>query len=220
MPRSAKRAGDLRSRKKAACESLGSAALLRGHRGGGLLAPGEGWSGGCRALARIGLADRGTPENVPFIGRKRADLKYPGVRSWRVEQFTRWLIFYGLREDALVLYRVRSGTMNLAALKLVLRTSVPLPEPTGCFSGFRSGETAARQGPTWLRSIGRKPIFTAGEFGWSRKSFCCGATKSGSATSECRSWPRSCHFSQVQGPTAVDRAWRLLGRRSKGSNQT
>ena len=55
----------------------------------------------------------------PFIGRKRADLKYPGVRSWRVEQFTRWLIFYGLREDALVLYRVRSGTMNLAALKLV-----------------------------------------------------------------------------------------------------
>ena len=55
----------------------------------------------------------------PFIGRKRADLKCPGVRSWRVEHFTRWLIFYGLREDALVLYRVRSATMNLAALKLV-----------------------------------------------------------------------------------------------------
>jgi plasmid stabilization system protein ParE len=55
----------------------------------------------------------------PFLGRKRADLKYPGVRSWRVEHFTRWLIFYGIREDALVLYRVRSGSMNLAALKLV-----------------------------------------------------------------------------------------------------
>jgi len=55
----------------------------------------------------------------PYIGRKRTDLKYPGIRSWRVEHFTRWLIFYGLREDALVLYRVRSGTMNLAALKLV-----------------------------------------------------------------------------------------------------
>ena len=55
----------------------------------------------------------------PLIGRIRSDLKYPGIRSWRVEHFTRWLIFYGLREDALVLYRVRSGTMNLAALKLV-----------------------------------------------------------------------------------------------------
>ena len=55
----------------------------------------------------------------PFIGRKRTELKYPGIRTWRVEHFTRWLILYGLREDALVLYRVRSGTMNLAALKLV-----------------------------------------------------------------------------------------------------
>jgi hypothetical protein len=61
----------------------------------------------------------GLLKTSPFIGRKRTDLKYPGIRSWRVEHFTRWLIFYGLREDALVLYRVRSGTMNLAALKLV-----------------------------------------------------------------------------------------------------
>ena len=55
----------------------------------------------------------------PSIGGKRADSRYPGVRSWRIEHFTRWLIFYGLREDALVLYRVRSATMNLAVLKLV-----------------------------------------------------------------------------------------------------
>ena len=55
----------------------------------------------------------------PFIGRKRTDLKHPGIRSCRVEHFTRWLVFYGVREDALVLYRVRSGTMNLAALRLV-----------------------------------------------------------------------------------------------------
>ena len=55
----------------------------------------------------------------PFIGRRRTDLKHVGIRSWRVEHFSRWLIFYGVREDALVLYRVRSGTMNLAALKLV-----------------------------------------------------------------------------------------------------
>ena len=55
----------------------------------------------------------------PFIGRRRTDLKYAGIRSWRVEHFSRWLIFYGVREEALVLYRVRSGTMNLAALKMV-----------------------------------------------------------------------------------------------------
>ena len=55
----------------------------------------------------------------PFIGRRRPDLKHPGIRSWRVEHFSRWLIFYGVREHALVLYRVRSGTMNLAALKMV-----------------------------------------------------------------------------------------------------
>jgi plasmid stabilization system protein ParE len=55
----------------------------------------------------------------PFIGRKRTDLKYPSIRTWRVQHFTRWLIFYGLKGEALVLYRVRSGTMDLAALKLV-----------------------------------------------------------------------------------------------------
>ena len=55
----------------------------------------------------------------PFIGRKRTDLKHRGVRTRRVERFSRWLILYGLREEALVLYRVRSGTMSLAALKLV-----------------------------------------------------------------------------------------------------
>ena len=48
-----------------------------------------------------------------------ASITLKDIPSWRVEHFTRWLIFYGLREDALVLYRVRSGTMNLAALKLI-----------------------------------------------------------------------------------------------------
>jgi len=61
----------------------------------------------------------GLLKTSPFIGRKRTDLKYPGIRTWRVVHFTRWLIFYGLKGDALVLYRVRSGTMDLAALKLV-----------------------------------------------------------------------------------------------------
>src|ERR1035437_1396746 len=61
----------------------------------------------------------GLLKTSPFIGRKGTALKHPGIRSWRVEHFTRWLIFYALKEDALVLYRVRSGTMNLAALRLV-----------------------------------------------------------------------------------------------------
>lgn len=54
----------------------------------------------------------------PHLGRERKDLQQPGIRSWRVKHFTRWLIFYGLRGDQLVLYRVRSGLMNLVVLKM------------------------------------------------------------------------------------------------------
>jgi len=54
----------------------------------------------------------------PKSGRERKDLKQPGVRTWRVNHFTRWLIFYSVLDDALVLYRVRSGTMNLIVLKI------------------------------------------------------------------------------------------------------
>jgi plasmid stabilization system protein ParE len=54
----------------------------------------------------------------PEIGRQRTDLKQPGVRSWRVPHFTRWLIFYGVRADSLVIYRIRSGLMNLVVLKM------------------------------------------------------------------------------------------------------
>ena len=38
--------------------------------------------------------------------------------------------------------------------------------------------------PTWLKSMGLKPSFRAGEFFFSRKSFFSGATKSGSARTE------------------------------------
>jgi plasmid stabilization system protein ParE len=55
-------------------------------------------------------------EQHPFIGRKRRDLKHKEVRSWRVKDFERWLIFYDVRDDVLVLYRVVSGTMDLFAL--------------------------------------------------------------------------------------------------------
>jgi plasmid stabilization system protein ParE len=52
----------------------------------------------------------------PFTGRVRRDLKHRGVRSWRVRGFERWLVFYGVREDVAVFYRVASGTMDLPAL--------------------------------------------------------------------------------------------------------
>jgi hypothetical protein len=56
-------------------------------------------------------------EQHPFITRERRELKHRGIRSWRVEDFERWLIFYGVRDDVLVLYRVLSGTMNLFKLR-------------------------------------------------------------------------------------------------------
>ncbi len=56
-------------------------------------------------------------EQHPFIGRERRDLTRKGVRSWRVRNFERWLIFYGIRKDRLVLYRLVSGTMDLPRLK-------------------------------------------------------------------------------------------------------
>ncbi len=55
----------------------------------------------------------------PFLGRPRKDLSPPGIRSWRVSGFPRWLLFYGIDDDQnLVLYRVRQGTMNLVVLKM------------------------------------------------------------------------------------------------------
>jgi plasmid stabilization system protein ParE len=57
-------------------------------------------------------------ERQPRLGRLRRDLRHPGVRSWRIKEFPRWLVFYGEREETLILYRVVSGTMNLPALPM------------------------------------------------------------------------------------------------------
>ena len=54
----------------------------------------------------------------PLVGRVRKDLKFPGIRSWRVSEFDRWIIFHGVRGETLVIYRVVSGTMNLPALQM------------------------------------------------------------------------------------------------------
>lgn len=55
----------------------------------------------------------------PHIGRKRKDLTPAGIRSWRMRDFPRWLVFYGVDDEGvLVFYRVRSGTMNLVVMKM------------------------------------------------------------------------------------------------------
>jgi plasmid stabilization system protein ParE len=52
----------------------------------------------------------------PHLGRLRSDLPLPAVRSWRVNRFSRWLIFYGERDSELVFYRVKHGAVNLVRL--------------------------------------------------------------------------------------------------------
>jgi plasmid stabilization system protein ParE len=58
-------------------------------------------------------------ERHPLPGRERRDLSPPGIRTWRVMDYPRWLIFYGIDEGGkIVLYRIRQGTMNLVVLKM------------------------------------------------------------------------------------------------------
>jgi|SRR3954464_1577392 plasmid stabilization system protein ParE len=54
----------------------------------------------------------------PHLGRGRKDLVTPGIRSWRLSKFPRWLIFYEVTESDLIFYRVRQGTMDLTALRM------------------------------------------------------------------------------------------------------
>lgn len=58
-------------------------------------------------------------EKNPLVGRERKDLSPAGIRSWRVQRFPRWLIFYAVNhKDQIVFYRVRSSTMNLVVMKM------------------------------------------------------------------------------------------------------
>lgn len=55
----------------------------------------------------------------PFIGRERSDLTPQGIRSWKVTGFTRWLIFYQVKDERKIVFlRVRAGNMNLGILKM------------------------------------------------------------------------------------------------------
>jgi plasmid stabilization system protein ParE len=80
------------------------------------MAESEGWAGGCRTMVKETI--RFLQAN-PFVGRERADLKPPGIRSWRLKRFPRWLIFYSVHDDKqIVLLRVRTGNMNLVVLEM------------------------------------------------------------------------------------------------------
>jgi len=49
----------------------------------------------------------------PGVGRKRSDLGFPDVRSWRVTGFRRYLIFYREVEGGVQIWRVLHGTRDL-----------------------------------------------------------------------------------------------------------
>jgi toxin ParE1/3/4 len=51
----------------------------------------------------------------PKIGRTRADLGFPEVRSWRVKSFRSYLIFYRDLSDRLQIWRVLHGARDLEA---------------------------------------------------------------------------------------------------------
>jgi toxin ParE1/3/4 len=52
----------------------------------------------------------------PFWGRLRPDLNPPGLRSWRVNGFQNWVIFYRVGETGIEIFRVRHGMMDLPKL--------------------------------------------------------------------------------------------------------
>ncbi len=55
-------------------------------------------------------------QHNPELGRIRNDLRHEGVRTWLVEDFRRWTIFYGMKGDDLVLYRIEGGQRDLRRL--------------------------------------------------------------------------------------------------------
>ena len=49
----------------------------------------------------------------PGLGRQRADLGFPEVRSWRIAGFRRYLIFYRELPDKIQIWRVLHGARDL-----------------------------------------------------------------------------------------------------------
>ncbi|MEP6664804.1 MAG: type II toxin-antitoxin system RelE/ParE family toxin, partial [Verrucomicrobiota bacterium] len=49
----------------------------------------------------------------PGLGRRRGDLGYPQIRSWRMDGFRRYLIFYHEFPDRIQIWRVLHGARDL-----------------------------------------------------------------------------------------------------------
>jgi toxin ParE1/3/4 len=49
----------------------------------------------------------------PGVGRRRDDLGFPDIRSWRVTGFRRYLIFYRQLSDRIQIWRVLHGARDL-----------------------------------------------------------------------------------------------------------
>ena len=49
----------------------------------------------------------------PGVGRKRSDLGFPELRSWRVNAFRRYLVFYREVQGGVQIWRVLHGTRDL-----------------------------------------------------------------------------------------------------------
>ena len=53
-------------------------------------------------------------EAFPYLGRVR-HFRQPGLRSWMVPGFRRWLIFYMPMQDGIRVYRVIHSAMDIGA---------------------------------------------------------------------------------------------------------
>ena len=53
----------------------------------------------------------------PGLGRRRTDLKQPGIRSWRVSRpFENWLVFYLAEIAGLDILRIKHGAVDVSSL--------------------------------------------------------------------------------------------------------
>ena len=49
----------------------------------------------------------------PMVGRARPEFAHAGLRSWRVQGFRNYLIFYRIGNDRLQIWRVLHGSRDL-----------------------------------------------------------------------------------------------------------
>jgi plasmid stabilization system protein ParE len=53
----------------------------------------------------------------PLLGRLRQLRRHPDIRSWLVQDFERWIVFYEAAEDEMIFHRVVYGMRDLNRLR-------------------------------------------------------------------------------------------------------